>query len=100
VALDYLATDGQPHAGTRYLSAVETLEESKNRFLILLLNTDSVVADTENPLLFIFSSPDLYARHRLGTVLNCIADEVLEDLHDLRTIAQRGEGVPSLVEGW
>jgi len=89
VALDYFATNCQPHASTRYLSAVETFEEPKNRFLILLLNTDSIVADAENPVMFIFSSPDLYARHGFGTVLNCVADKVLEDLHNLPVIAKR-----------
>jgi hypothetical protein len=89
VALDKLATDGEPHAGTRYLSAVETLEEPKNRFLELRLNTNAIVADTENPLKFICSSRDLYARHRLGTVFNCVTDEVMGDLHDLRTISKR-----------
>ena len=84
MALDYFAADCQPHTGTRYFSSVETLEESKNRFVVLLVNTDAVVADAEDPVVFIFLSPDLYARRCLRTVLNCIADEVLENLHDLR----------------
>src|SRR5262245_47396176 len=97
VAFDNLLADRQADAGARILVAgVQPLENLEVWLPELRLDADSIGADREVPLGPVLSGPDVDARGRLATILDGVADQVLEYLDQLAFVHQDGgQGVVS-----
>src|SRR5260221_3708868 len=96
VALDHFLADGEADTGARVLGlVVQTLEHHEDALEILRLDTDAIVADGELEVGFLFDAGDVDPGHRRRAELERVADQVLEQLRQLRFVgAHPGQRVP------
>jgi hypothetical protein len=64
-------------------AGVEALKELEDALEILRLDTDAIVPDREDPALRVPADADMDLGGLLATELNCVADQVLEQLRHL-----------------
>ena len=69
-----------------FLAVVQALEDDEDALEILGLDADAVVADRENPVLFIFFDTHMDHGWFLAMELNGIPDQVLEERLQLDVI--------------
>src|SRR5579884_527116 len=90
VALDDLAADGQADAGAGVLLLrVQPLEDDEDALQVLRVDADAVVTNPEQPLAAPRRAAGADVDHRPGGAaeLQRVADQVLEQLHQLRRVA-------------
>src|ERR1035437_9994628 len=96
MAIDDLLADRQADAGARIPSAsVQALEDLENAFEILRIDADAVVLHPEDPAPLLGPGADMDLQGLLTVELQGVADEVLEELHELSGI--HGEGGQRIV---
>src|SRR3954447_1194958 len=103
VALGDLLADGKADARAGVLAhGMQALEQHEDALEVLRLDADAVVGDADAPLGIFLLRRDVDARRRLAAELERIADQVLEELHELHLVdidarqripADRGPGL-------
>src|SRR5689334_11818008 len=91
MAFDDLLADGQPDTRPRILlPAMQTLEYDKDTFDILLFNPNAIVFYAKDPPPVPQDGADMNPRLPPASELDGVADQVLEQLHQLRGIRLDG----------
>jgi len=96
VALRDLLAQGQSQARAgKLLSAVQTLENGKNPFLVLRSNADAVILHADNPLVSVLLRRNMYPWRFLAPEFKGIGQEILQKLSQLHLIGQYASRRPS-----
>src|SRR5690242_2237677 len=80
---DNALADGKPYSGARDLIAMQTPEKPEDPFRMWRINPDAVVLHGKDPLRLSLFGAEMNARRLLSPVLQRVADQVLEHLHQL-----------------
>src|SRR5580704_2431781 len=86
--LDDLPADRQTESGARHLAAMQAFEQTKNALVIRLVDSDTVIPHEEAPQVSVWLGANLDSKRRRASILDSVADQVLEQLHELTFIAQ------------
>jgi hypothetical protein len=94
---NFLANSQSDSRALELISSVQPLEKDKDTFKVLGGNAQAIVAHGKNPfIVIVFRSRDVYARGFGAAVLDCVPDEVLEHLGQLRFVRPKGwQGIVS-----
>src|SRR5439155_10645338 len=90
VAIDNALTDGETDARTRNSPAVQPLEHAKNLLVILRRDPDAVILHGDTPQAILPFRGYMNERRAIAPVLDAIADQILEELHEMRLVAENG----------
>src|SRR6185369_238163 len=72
------------------LGSMQTLEDHKNLFGIFWIDTNSVVTYKDKPAILYLADANMNARRFLPFKLDCVADQILKQLHQLQIIPKHG----------
>src|ERR1039458_8983579 len=87
VALHNFLADGEPDASAgKLFGTVQALEEGENALGVLRLDANAVIAHREDPVVAFQDRGNVYPGRVRPPEFDAIADQVLEELHQLGRI--------------
>src|SRR6202030_3760503 len=84
--------NGQSDAGAlEFFSPMQPLENYEDPFEVLRVNSHAIVLHTKNPFIAtVLCGRDVYVRSFGGAVFDCVSDEILKKLDQLRFVHRDG----------
>ena len=86
-----LLTNRQSDSRTcELVTPVQTLEKDEDPFKVLRVNAHSIVAHGKYPLTAAICGGDVHVRDGRTAIFDCVADQILEYLGELRAVGREG----------